>query len=343
MTTFMNAALMAIRDNLTCGHCGSRFQGSDSQARKVKYEQRTVYCSDLCRYAALRNKFSTPIPNRGPCKTCGKTFFSRSAKIFCSLGCYINSAQFRAMAATNKGQGESQESREHRAQAARLGKNVPCLECGSEFYQKRATQRRPARKFCTKTCYRAYLAKRFDRWIANPEGLALPQNYDEFLDREVLQCVIDGCAWEGQWLSLHMNLAHGVPRAEFKRAAGFNLSTGVIARPLAQMLCERAKVGVALEPNPETIAHALAKAREKPIRYTSIEGREHRRKARAMSGPGPVRQCRGCQKAFQQTTPTGRALYCSKPCRNAHYAALKRAKAKRLVRQSDGRFKWETR
>lgn len=49
MPRFMNAELEALRDNLECGHCGAKFKGSDSQAWKVKYERRTVYCSDVCR------------------------------------------------------------------------------------------------------------------------------------------------------------------------------------------------------------------------------------------------------------------------------------------------------
>lgn len=48
--------LEALRDNLECGHCGAKFKGSDSQARKVKYEKRVVYCSGTCRMAASSKK-----------------------------------------------------------------------------------------------------------------------------------------------------------------------------------------------------------------------------------------------------------------------------------------------
>ena len=70
MAGFMNAELVKIRDNLVCGHCECKFVGSDSQARKVKYEACIVYCSSTCRHAMMRKKFSTPAPNRGPCTHC---------------------------------------------------------------------------------------------------------------------------------------------------------------------------------------------------------------------------------------------------------------------------------
>ena len=359
MAKFMNAELAAIRDNLECGHCGCKFKGSDSQAWKVKYERRTTYCSDVCRKAASSQKAREQAmregkkPRKGvlagPCKTCGKMFESRIDKMFCSMDCYTKSDQFKEMLAENRKKiiPEAPElSAAMRAQIAeklKKGQDVPCLECGTEFYQKRPSKGKPARKFCSTTCYRSYLAKRFDRWIANPEGLALPQCYDEFLDREELACVVEGCDWHGQWLTLHMNQAHGVRAEEFKRAAGFNLSTGVIAKPLAQALCQRANVGVALNQDGTALDLALAvlaSGQKTNIRYRSLEGREHAKKARAMWGPGPMRQCEGCGKVFQQSTPAGRALYCSPDCRDAHYAEERRSKAKQRVRQEDGTFKW---
>jgi len=353
MAKFMNAELEAIRDNLECGHCGAHFKGSDSQAWKVKYEHRITYCSDICRKASASKKSLEQAiregkkPRKGvlagPCKTCGKMFESRIDKMFCSMDCYTKSQQFKDMLAESRKKSASKESIELRAQKKRLGKNVLCLECGTEFYQKRETKRRPAKKFCSTTCYRSYMAKRFDRWIANPEGLALPQCYDEFLDREELSCIVEGCDWHGQWLTVHINQAHGVPAEEFKRAAGFNLSTGVIAKPLAQVLRERAKVGVALNPdeNAPYLAHALLKNKQDAnIRYRSLEGREHFKKACAIRGLGPMRNCKGCGEVFQQSTPAGRTLYCSKKCRAEHYSAEKRSKAKQRVRQQDGTFRW---
>ena len=360
MPRFMNAELEALRDNLECGHCGAKFKGSDSQAWKVKYERRTVYCSDVCRKAASSQKAREQAvregkkPRKGvlagPCKTCGKMFESRIDKMFCSMDCYTKSKQFMDMLAENRKKimPEAPElSAAMRAQiAAKLqkGQNVQCLECGAEFYQKRPSKGKPARKFCSTICYRSYLAKRFDRWVANPEGMALPQCYDEFLDREELACVVEGCDWKGKHLTLHMNQAHGVRADEFKRAAGFNLSTGVIAKPLAEALREREVVGVAANMDDADRAAALALSQEalaaNQIRYRSLEGREHAKKARAMLGPGPQRTCSGCGKVFQQSTPMGKALYCSRECRDNAYAEQRRASAKQRVRQQDGTLKW---
>ncbi|MCA7965752.1 hypothetical protein LGM54_22540 [Burkholderia cenocepacia] len=337
MPKFMNAELIAIRDSLKCGHCSAVFQGSDSQAWKVKYEGKTVYCSTTCRHAALRNKFSTPVPNRGPCPTCNKTFFSRRAKVYCSLDCYVASDQFAAVRKSALAASLTLEARAKNAAARRLGAALMCLECGDEFYNKRSERR----KFCTTSCYRAYLAKRFDRWIANPEGMALPQCYDEFLDSEELTCVVHGCTWRGAHLSLHMNQTHGVRADEFKRAAGFNLSTGVVAKPLAHALQQRALRGVALldEEARQAMLNGSREPRGRYIRYSSAESREHIRKAIALRAdePGPIRICAGCGMEFLQRFASGRALYCTVECRSQAYAATKKRSRPRQ-RDASGRY-----
>jgi predicted nucleic acid-binding Zn ribbon protein len=123
-----------------------------------------------------------------------------------------------------------------------------------------------------------------------------------------------------------------------------NLSTGVIAKPLAESLREREVVGIAAHMDDADRSAALALSQEaqaaNQIRYRSLEGREHAKKARAMLGPGPQRTCAGCGKAFQQSTPMGKALYCSRECRDNAYAEQRRVNAKRRVRQQDGTFKW---
>ena len=352
MPGFMNAELEALRESLECGHCGSKFKGSDSQARKVKYEKRVVYCSNACRMAAISKKAREQAVREGkrlrkgvlagPCKTCGKMFESRVDKMFCSMDCYIKSDQFRDM--QSKHWALSDEVKAKISAKLKKGKDVTCLECGAEFYQKPSGKGHPARKFCNTTCYRAYMAKRFDRWVANPESMALPQCYDEFLDSEELACVVEGCDWKGKHLTLHMNQAHGVRADEFKRAAGFNLTTGVIAKPLAEALRERQVVGFAANTDDAERAAARALAQDalaaNPIRYRSLEGREHAKKARAMLGPGPQRTCKVCGKVFQQSTSMGRALYCSLKCREIAYAEQRHQGAKQRVRQRDGTFKW---
>lgn len=354
MSTCTATKLTALRSNLVCGHCGAKFTGSDSQARKVKYERLTVYCSDTCRRAAYSKRAREQAIREGkqlrkgvlfgPCKTCGKMFESKADKIFCSMACYTQSRQFKEMQLKNHV--PSAAARVKIAAKLRKGADVPCLECGVEFYQKRPSKGRTAKKFCSTVCYRAYLAKRFDRWIANPEGMALPQCYDEFLDREELTCVVEGCNWRGKHLTLHVNYTHGIGSDEFKRATGFNLSTGVIAKPLAMAFHDRTLRGVAR--NTADVDHiarvALAQKAlaSKPIRYRSLESVEHTNKALALRRfvPGPQRICANCNTVFVQNTSCGRALYCSKKCRNIAYAKQRRSTGKTRVRQKDGTFRW---
>lgn len=339
----MNAELITIRDSLRCGHCSSIFRGSDSQAWKVKYEKRTVYCSSICRSAATRNRLSKPIPNRGACPVCNQTFYSRTAKIYCSLDCYVASPQFAKVTEAARNASRSLESRSKMAESLRKGEDAQCLNCGSHFYRKKSTARR---KFCTTSCYRSYLADRFDRWVADPQGMALPQCYDEFLDQEELRCVVSGCQWSGAHLTVHMNMAHGVRGDEFKRAAGFNLGTGVVARPLAEALQQRPLQGVALQTElPDDVlakAHAaLDKGRYLGHLYRSREASEHKMKARALlrEQAGPVRTCRGCEQEFRQTSVLGRTLYCTVECRDRTYAEARRAKhPSRKRRGVDGRY-----
>jgi len=272
-------------------------------------------------------------------------FSSRNTqKIYCSLKCYTSSTQFKAMLATNREKiiptapELSREMREKIAAKLRRGEMVPCLECGIEVYRKRCHIGK--RKFCTTVCYRAYMAKRFDRWIANPESLALPQCYDEFLDREELPCIVEGCGWRGKALTLHVNQAHGIRADEFKRAAGFNLGTGVIARPLAEILQGREKQGVA-----GPLLGAFDRSAGLPknfVRYWSIEAREHRAKNRALAGYGPLRTCRSCGVKFQQSTPFGKAVYCTRVCRDDDYARAAKMKRQGFIRTHDenGRFRW---
>lgn len=336
MPGFMNSELEKLRDSLLCGHCNAKFKGSDSQARKVKYEHRIVYCSGVCRSAGMSNKAQERAIEEGkklrkgaligPCKNCGQMFESRIDKMYCTLRCYIKSRQFREM--QSQYWGPSTEIRKKMAESRKTGKDVPCLECGEVFYQKRSLNGRPVKKFCNQTCYRSFFAKRFDRWIANPESMALPQCYDEFLDREVLACVVEGCGWKGRHLTLHVNQSHGMKADEFKRATGFNLSTGVIARPLAEALRDREIIGVALmDADVRSSMQQLAQDAllKNPVRYRSLEGKEHALKSRAMLGHGPQRLCIGCGIDFQQSTPCGRALYCSPSCRDGVYAKRRKS------------------
>jgi hypothetical protein len=161
------------------------------------------------------------------------------------------------------------------------------------------------------------MAKRFDRYIASPEAVALPQNYDEFLLNEELPCLVEGCSWQGRGLGLHVNLAHGITAADFKRICGFNKGTGLIPPDMAKLLSERALTGVALLNNYTPNPHAHPKG------YSlSLEGKEHYNKTQALiraTEKGPMRICCGCGTEFQQSTPFGHAKFCTKTCRRSAY------------------------
>jgi hypothetical protein len=190
--------IIKMSKSLNCGHCGAIFVGSISQARKVKYEKKTVYCSKECRSAGHSQKLSKPIPERGPCKQCGEMYKSRTAKIYCSMSCYTKSDQFKETRLLASAKAKTVNEGNPTPEELLTGNHVNCLECGVEFYKALASKR----KYCSRQCYRAYMSKRFDRWVADPQSISLPQCYDEFLDKERLNCIVDGCNWEGEHLEI---------------------------------------------------------------------------------------------------------------------------------------------
>jgi len=162
----------------------------------------------------------------------------------------------------------------------------------------------------------------------------LPQCYDEFMIQNELPCLIDGCDWVGKHLSVHVNEAHGIKAEDFKRAAGFNLSTGLVGLELHERLVERAIQIDQLIPFWD-----VSFPDRKISSYYSKEGREHHKKAMALLGNGPQRNCHGCGKVFRQSTPCGHAKYCTIECRTISYAAENARKAKSRQRDSLGRFR----
>lgn len=310
---------------LNCKHCNVEFLVTQSQWNH-RHERGAPCCSKTCRFAAQKKKVR-PELKLGPCPTCGEMFHSKRLKTFCTLKCYTRSDSFIKMVRENyhKGhiaKGISKYGREKRK----------CLECEIEF----ETILSKKTKFCCHQHYRQYMSKRFDRKIASVEDIALPQNYDEFLTQEELPCLVQGCGWRGGWLTLHMNYSHGVTADEFKRAAGFNLGSGIVSPATAESLRARENVGVALKHVRDLkLLENRFKPNEHPEyrRYKSLEGREHRIKSRFLlseTSGAPVRVCEGCKKEFKQSTVFGFTKYCNTKCRDGAYLKEKQKKFQAL-------------
>jgi hypothetical protein len=250
-----------------CQWCKTNFTPTTSQANHMKYERVQPCCSEACRRAAAAAKNCKPMPTHGPCQTCGKMFQSRKAKIFCSMKCYTTSDKFREMIR------EVHERLKAKPRKPPTMVEKTCMECGTGFS---VLQRSKAKRFCTRLCYRRYMEKRFDRFIANPEEIALPQCYDEFLSQPVLHCLVKDCGWMGHALSNHMNYTHGIRARDFKKAAGFNLNSGIVSATMQEHLSGREYLGgVAVYTYPQCAGVRTS--------YKSLEGREHAQKAQALA------------------------------------------------------------
>lgn len=279
-------------DSKLCEWCGVSFSPAN-------YRQR--FCSESCSIV-FRNR-ETGKHECGPCPTCGNMFKSKDRKkVYCNMDCYVVSEQYVAMRNANL----EQLNPNH-------GKSRVCHGCGGEF------ARSNKRKYCTNACRRRYFADRFDRWIANPESVALPQNFDEFLSRNVLPCPVDGCGWEGEFLGAHVNHAHGIFAREFKKLCGFNLSTGLVGEDLAKHFAERTLQrivdGSLMRGCPDVIRDPASRDS-----YKSLEGKEHAKKARAElpKVSGKFLHCRECGVDVPQPY-TGKTMYCSTSCRSKWY------------------------
>lgn len=300
---------------LKCSACSKDFVPTPSQEKHKKYnETNSSYCSRECQSSQHNKHLAKPLC--GPCPTCGGMFKSRGTakKIFCDMKCYIASPGFKKMIAENC-----------LNNAAKATGNTPegytptyknCIECGTEFQTKPSSNS----KYCSKMCYRKYMTKRFDRWIASPQKIALPQAFDEFLTSDVLPCLVEGCDWKGHHLSGHMNQTHGVTARNFKKLAGFNLGSGIVSAPLHAALCERDIVGVAIDGS--RFHGYLSGVEQKRTQYKSLEGKEHRAKTNSLKNETeekPLRVCTGCGVEFRQSCHFGRKLFHSIECRDVYY------------------------
>lgn len=255
---------------------------------------------------------------------CGREYESRySHKLFCTLKCYRESPQFQAMLREN-----SKRIADRKLAASQNGdttrKTINCLHCEKEVFTKPSrSSKRSQHRYCSQRCYREYMSGRFDRYIASPESLALPQNYDEFLTGDELHCLIEGCGWSGLQLSSHMNLAHGIRKDEFKEKAGFNVGTGVVTAAYSERLSQ-SKIAQGWTGDHMAHLRSLVKSRGSAppdSKRNRLEGKEHRAKARAlMEAEAPERElrCEGCNQMFITTAYIKK--YCTVECRDAFYA-----------------------
>ena len=210
------------------------------------------------------------------CKTCAADFLSEvPARTYCSVKCRAQDPAFKARMAdvgrARKGKPAPNCGPE------RTGDEQPCANgCGSSVYRTAARQGIRTRRYCSRLCYHQHLARLFDREIGLVSTIPTLHNYDEILASPRLQCVMPGCEWDGDNLSLHMHLAHGIVEDEFKAAAGFNRNTGVISATLRQKL-EHDR-----QPGNTAAAHAaIGSSKGKAQPSTRREAREHYEKAMA--------------------------------------------------------------
>lgn len=185
------------------------------------------------------------------------------------MSCYAATPEFKA-----RRDKHLTAARQQYRPVTRSGEERQCANpaCGKTFYAKPSDIKR-GKKTCSRACYRAFMAGRFDRAIAAPVSFREMQGFDEFLSQDKLSCLVDGCDWIGHNLGLHMNQSHGIAAEDFKKMAGFNLTTGLVSRQMEKHLSERGARGTARTLNPEK---ATASRKNE---YVSAERREHATKA----------------------------------------------------------------
>ena len=259
----------------------------------------------------------------GPCPTCGNYFESVRKKTYCNLVCWNHS-----------------EENSKKLEILRMKKLAPrvlinCLECGKDLPLPPAKAKK--RKFCGSECYRLFFAKRFDRWIASPQKIALPQSYDEFLTMEELPCLVEGCDWKGHNLTLHVNRCHGIPSSKFKFQVGFNQTTPVISGTLLHTMqtMDHEKALLSLKTWKET-----TQLQDPPRTWNlplALEGREHHTKGRILainSNKIRIQICKKCGETFE-LLPYDSKKYCSAKCKKQ--IIEERRKIRKRKRQEESR------
>jgi len=284
-----------------CSWCEKDFEITKRAQLGALRAGRSVFCSPRCQSASSRRK-AKGRHTLGPCPTCGKMFTShRREKIFCCMRCYTSHPS-------------TTERLRSMNDAKRSGPKA-CPHCKKAFQHK-------SNRYCSDACRRKFFAARFDRWVANPEQIALPQNFDEFMAADILPCLIEGCDWHGENLANHVNFAHGISADDFRELVGFNKSTGLIGAALRTKTSERIRAMIedgTIVPDLHAFDNVDRSAPRPPQR---LEAKEHHLKARAImaaTGPDrPPKPCLQCGRDVAQPT-IGRTLYCSTVCRSLFY------------------------
>lgn len=191
---------------------------------------------------------------------------ARREKVFCTLKCFLKSPRFR----------EGIKNRKRRADVV----DVPCPGCGV-FMRGKGPNLRGRLRYCSAMCRRRHWASVFDRMIASPELIPLPQNYDEFLTKDRLPCLFPGCEWQGKSLANHVMNYHGVPAEKFKELAGFNRGTGLICPELAEVKSAQNRGKKLSDDDRKLKADVLRSVCAAPKPKLRREGREHFSKSHA--------------------------------------------------------------
>lgn len=225
-------------------------------------------CNITRKYCSQKCYFKSRFPNGAKtiqCKMCGKTYFKRGCgKIYCSQECYYN---------------DPETKERFIKQFKNNQKRIPyvCDCCKKPIILRVCESKLSKRHFCNNSCYRQWMSDRFDRYIKSNLTIKELNNYDEFLSKESLPCLVDGCDWEGMSLSNHMNFEHGINKDEFKKLAGFNVQTGVVTPEVSKKISEKAKnrfIPQLFKPGHKNIG-----PKNGPLRPFRKEGQEHVKKA----------------------------------------------------------------
>ena len=150
-------------------------------------------------------------------------------RMFCSIKCRVAPPTFKSVLETNLAKIKINKT------GSKLKGELKRCACGANFYKATASPRR----FCSRICYREHMRDRFDQWVKSPGVIEGMHCFDEFMLQEKLPCLVKGCEWEGENLSLHVNIVHGISVRRFKELAGFNLLTGLVGRKLRERLAKR--------------------------------------------------------------------------------------------------------